>query len=69
MKIYCIKIDAMPFCPEILKIAKLTYRMLLRQISGAYTLSSLIQMFTGRISSDFESRGVGYCLWKTRQCI
>jgi len=63
MKIYCIKIDALPFRPEVLAIAKTTSGTLLRQVSGAYTLASLIQMFTGRVSSDFESQGVGYCLW------
>lgn len=66
MKIYCIKVDAMPFCQEVLQMQNQVNGTLLRQVSGAYTLSSLIQMFTGKLSSAYEPQGVGYCLWKTK---
>ena len=66
MKIYCIKVDALPFCQEVLQIQNQVNGTLLRQVSGAYTLSSLIQMFTGKLSSDYEPQGVGYVLYKTK---
>ena len=67
MKIYCIKVDALPFCQEVLQIQNQVNGTLLRQVGGAYTLSSLIQMFTGKLSSDYEPHGVGYELWKKKR--
>ena len=66
MKIYCIKFDTMPFCHEVLKMAKIMDGTLLRQVSGCFTTTTLIQMFTGKQPSDLEPQGVGYCLWHSK---
>lgn len=66
MKIYCVKFDTMPFCSEVLKMAEIMNGTLVRQVSGCFTLSTLIQMFTGKQPSDHEPQGVGYTLWQTK---
>lgn len=67
MKIYCINIDACSFCPEVLEMDKIIGGTLLRQVSGAYTIASLIQMFTGKLTCDLEPQGIGYTLWTTKR--
>jgi len=67
VKIYCIKVDALPFCQEVLQIQNLVSGALLRQVGGVFTTSSLIQMFTGKLSSDYEPQGVGYHLFKKKR--
>jgi len=66
MKIYCIIIDTMPFCPEVLEINNMVKGDLLRQVSGCYTLTSLAQMLTGKLSTDLEPSGIGYGTWSDR---
>jgi len=62
MKIYCILLDTMPFCSEVQEILKITGGTLARQVSGCFTNESLIQMFTGKLTSDLEPNGIGYRL-------
>lgn len=57
MKIYAIKIDAMPYCQEVLALADMCKGKLKRQISGCYTGETMVQFLTGRNSSDLEPRG------------
>lgn len=66
MKIYCIKCDAMPFCREVLEMAKIMNGTLVRQVSGCFTTTTLIQMFTGKLPSDLEPQGVGHSLWRSK---
>ena len=63
MKIYCIKIDSMPFCSEVLQMQKLIKGSLTRQVSGCFTTETVVQMLTGKYSSLLHSHGIGYNTW------
>ncbi len=63
MKIYCIKLDAVPFCPEILLIQQIVDGHFARQVSGSCSLETACQMLTGRHSSLLEPHGMGHTLW------
>lgn len=63
VKIYCIKIDSMPFLSSVLDIARRVGGMVLRQVSGCFTIETIVQMMTGKHSSCLENHGIGYHTW------
>ena len=64
IKIYCVLFDAFPFIKEINSFAKKKNMEILRQVGGAFTVSSCIQMLTGKLLSDLSYHGIGYSLNK-----
>jgi len=60
MKIYCIKIDCMPFGSDALQIQKIVNGKFVRQVSSCFTQESLIQLWTGKMSSEIVPEGMGY---------
>lgn len=66
MKIYCIKLDSMPFCKKILSINDMVKGHFLRQIGGAASLETACQMLTGKHSSLLEPHGMGHVLWQDK---
>ena len=72
MKIYCIKIDSMPFCPEVFEINKLIKGSMSRQVGGCFTTNTVVQMLTGKLTSDLYPHGIGYRTgkeWLSDGCI
>lgn len=63
MKIYCIKLDAMPFCSDVLRIQDKVNGHLVRQVSGCFTTETMVQMLTGKHSSLLQKHGIGYTTW------
>jgi len=64
MKIYCIKIDSVPFSRDVHKINNVVGGHLVRQIGGCYTTETLLQMLTGKNSSQLFPHGFGYHRWE-----
>jgi hypothetical protein len=62
IKIYCVLFDTLPFIEEIVLFAKKNNLKILRQVGGAFTVSSCIQMLTGKMLSDLSYHGIGYYL-------
>lgn len=67
MKIYCIKIDTMPYIPRVLEYNKLVQGEFRRMVSGCYTLASTTMQFTGKLTSKLEPHGYGHWLWQDKK--
>jgi len=63
MKIYCIKLDAMPFNNEVLLLQKKVKGYLQRQVAGLFTINACIQLFTGKVTCSLTPKGIGYHNW------
>ena len=66
MRIYFIKLDAMPFCQEALDLVDIVKGTLLRNITSCFTTGTVNSMLTGKITSDLSPHGVGYHTWKEK---
>ncbi len=60
MKIYCVLFDTMPFQSIVAETAAQKNAEILRQVGGCFTTTTLLEMFTGKMPSDLEKRGIGY---------
>ena len=60
IKIYCILFDTMPLINEMIKMAEINKMRKFLQIGGCFTIISLLEMFTGKLPSDYVSHGIGH---------
>ena len=60
MKIYCLLLDTMPYCKTAERLQRIVGSNLTRQVSGCFTMTSLISMFTGELTSNLMPGGLGY---------
>lgn len=67
VKIYCVLWDTMPLMDFVIKIAEKNNMSILSQVGGCFTMTSLFELFTGKMPSDVLKKGMGHrCLEKYR---
>jgi hypothetical protein len=59
-KIYCILFDTMPLHDKIIRVADVNNMRKFLHVSGCFTLTALIEMFTGKMPSDYVKKGIGH---------
>ncbi|MHA1592729.1 MAG: hypothetical protein ACTSUP_09690 [Candidatus Heimdallarchaeaceae archaeon] len=59
MKIYCILFDTAPLKESILEVAEKNNMQMLHQVSACSTLPTMVEMFTGKMVSDWRKEGIG----------
>ncbi len=60
LKIYCVLFDTMPLMEEMIRMAEINKMKRLAQVGGCFTVVSLLEMFTGKLPSDYAKHGIGH---------